>query len=116
LKPTTVIIDPISSLVTIGNDLEVRAMLIRMLDAMKQKQITSMFTSLTHLNSIESDHVVNAVSSLADSWIDVCNELLNDHRIRYLLIVKVRGMGHVRDRQEFAITDKGIVFKNLPVK
>ena len=116
LKPTTVIIDPISSLITIGNDLEVRAMLIRMLDAMKQKQITSMFTSLTHLHSIDSDNVVNAVSSLADSWIDVSNDSLHDSRLRHMLIVKVRGMGHTPNRQEFTITDKGIVFKKIPVK
>jgi len=111
LNPSTVIIDPISSLITIGNELEVRGMLVRLLDTMKQKQVSVMLTSLTNLKGISKEHVVNAVSSLADSWINLTNELLNGKRLRQLLIVKARGMGHAPDNQEFSITNKGITFK-----
>ena len=45
-KPDTVIIDPISSLVTIGSKGEVRAMLARLMDMLKMHQISSLFTSL----------------------------------------------------------------------
>ena len=116
MNPSTVIVDPISSLITIGSDLEVRAMLIRLLDTMKQKQITSVFTALTHIDIIKTDNTVNAVSSLADTWINLSNELLHDQRLRHLLIVKTRGMGHAPDNQEFTITKNGFAFKKTTEK
>ena len=75
LKPRTVIIDPISSLVTVGNTSEVRAMLVRLMDMLKINQINALFTSLTHEgNNDFNDLTVDAVSSLADTWIRVSNE------------------------------------------
>ena len=52
------------------------------------------------------------VSSLADTWINVRNEEKNNDRVRSLLIVKARGMGHANLRQHFVITSKGIRFQN----
>ena len=40
------------------------------------------------------DLSVDAVSSLADTWIKVKNEEENGESVRNLLIVKSRGMGH----------------------
>lgn len=111
LKPRTVIIDPISSLITIGNNNEVRAMLVRLMDTLKMKQINALFTSLTHDGPSEYNNpTVDAVSSLADTWIDLKNEERNNERVRSLLIVKSRGMGHSNNQQDFTITDKGINF------
>jgi circadian clock protein KaiC len=111
LKPRTIIIDPISSLVTIGNSNEVRSMLVRLMDTFKKNQVTAMFTSLTHYGLSEhSNMTVYAVSSLADTWIDLKNEEHNNERVRSLLIVKSRGMGHSNNRQDFTITNKGIEF------
>ena len=112
-NPSTVIIDPISSLVTIGSTSEVRAMLVRLMDMLKIKGINSLFTSLTHVNVTESnDATVDAVSSLADTWIKLSNETRTHERVRNLLIVKARGMGHYNNEQNFTITDKGIQFIN----
>jgi circadian clock protein KaiC len=109
LKPKTVIIDPISSLVTVGNTSEVRAMLVRLMDLLKINQINAFFTSLTHQTSNEYDDLtVDAVSSLADTWIRVANEDRGIKRIRTLDIVKSRGMGHSNRVSEFIITDKGM--------
>ena len=95
LKPRTVIIDPISSLVTVGNASEVRAMLVRLMDMLKVNQINALFTSLTHDKANDyNDLTVDAVSSLADTWIRVSNDEKNDARLRNLSIVKSRGMGH----------------------
>jgi circadian clock protein KaiC len=110
LNPSTVIIDPISSLVTIGNELEVRGMLIRLLDTLKKKQITVMLTALTHFHKLEIEEVVNAVSSLADTWINLSQILIGDMRLRQLQIVKARGMGNTPDNQEFTISGKGFTF------
>src|SRR4030095_1306781 len=75
LKPRTVIVDPISSLITIGINSEVRGMLIRLMDTLKIYNINAIFTSLTHTgNSTFNDATVDAVSSLADTWINLTNE------------------------------------------
>lgn len=117
LKPRTVIIDPISSLITIGSNNEVRAMLVRLMDTLKINQVNAIFTSLTHANISESnDATVDAVSSLADTWINVKNEERNNERVRTLLIVKSRGMGHANNQQNFIVTDKGIQFINAGKK
>jgi circadian clock protein KaiC len=109
LKPKAVIIDPISSLITIGSNSEVRAMLVRLIDMLKLNGISAYFTSLTHNDSNDhSDYTVDAVSSLADTWINLENEERKEKRTRSLSIIKSRGMGHSNDRFEFIITPKGI--------
>ncbi|MBC8769212.1 circadian clock protein KaiC [Arenibacter sp. BSSL-BM3] len=112
LRPKTVIIDPISSLITIGSSSEVRGMLVRLMDTLKTNQINALFTSLTHNNdNVHSDPTVDAVSSLADNWINVRNENRKGTRERSLLVVKARGMGHFNGKKEFAISNKGFKFK-----
>lgn len=110
-QPKTVIIDPISSLISIGSNSEVRAMLVRLMDLLKGNQINALFTSLTHQEKDEfKDATVDAVSSLADTWINVSNEDMNGFRVRNLLVYKSRGMGHFNNPCNFEITDKGILF------
>jgi circadian clock protein KaiC len=108
-KPKTVIVDPISSLITIGSGSEVRAMLVRLLDMLKVNGINAMFTALTHKYAGEyRDLSVDAVSSLADTWISLTNDDKKGVRTRDLLIVKSRGMGHSNECWNFEITNKGI--------
>lgn len=108
LKPKTVILDPISSLISIGTQNEVRAMLIRLLDLMKGYQINALFTALTHDNSHDLGRTAGEISSLADTWINLSNQSVGNERHRSLLIVKSRGMGHFNQEQEFTISDKGL--------
>lgn len=117
INPGTVIIDPISSLITVGSGSEVRSMLGRLMDFLKKTQVNSMFTSLTHnKQGAHEDPTVGAVSSLADTWINLCNEIHHGETIRTLNIVKSRGMGHYTNPQRFIITDDGIVFKHKQEK
>ncbi|MCC6411900.1 MAG: circadian clock protein KaiC [Saprospiraceae bacterium] len=117
LKPRTVIIDPISSLITIGNSSEVRAMLVRLMDTLKINQINALFTSLTHEgHSGYNSSALDMVSSLADTWINLENEERNSEMVRSLLIVKSRGMGHTNNKQDFTITNKGIHFTSSSKK
>ncbi|HEY2648739.1 MAG TPA: circadian clock protein KaiC [Puia sp.] len=112
-KPKAVIIDPISSLVAVGNYSEVRAMLVRLMDLLKVNQINAFITALTHPQSTGYfDHTVDAVSSLADTWIRLTNEITDGSRIRQFSIVKSRGMGHSNAMNEFSISEKGIKLKN----
>ena len=116
-KPHTVIIDPISSLVTVGSRGEVGAMLARLMDMLKVHQISALFTSLTHEQPINyNGSTEEAVSSLVDTWIKVRNEESKSDRIRSLYIVKSRGMGHASEIKDFIVTDKGIkILNSLPM-
>jgi circadian clock protein KaiC len=107
-KPLTVIVDPISSLVTVGSGSEVRAMLVRLMDMLKGNGISALFTSLTPRGKSEVGITENTISSLADTWIKLSNDEHNKGRVRNLIVVKSRGMGHNNDVNYFVITDKGI--------
>jgi circadian clock protein KaiC len=108
-RPHTVIIDPISSLVTIGSKGEVRAMLARLMDMLKINQISSLFTSLTHEQPISYSALAEeAISSLVDTWIKLRNEETSGNRVRSVYIEKSRGMGHSSEIREFVISDEGI--------
>ncbi|MDR3714215.1 MAG: circadian clock protein KaiC [Puia sp.] len=112
-QPHTVIIDPISSLVTIGSRGEVRAMLARLMDMLKMHQITTLFTSLTHEQPITYNALAEeAISSLVDTWIKVRNKEGRGSRIRSLYIEKSRGMGHSNEIWDFVVTNEGIKIIN----
>jgi circadian clock protein KaiC len=108
-KPTTVIIDPISNLISVGSEQEVRSMLVRLIDMLKVANITTMFTSLNKQNeNFRPDLAEESVSSLVDTWITVRDMEGIGERNRGIFIVKSRGMGHSNQVREFIITKKGI--------
>ncbi|MES2763260.1 MAG: circadian clock protein KaiC [Bacteroidota bacterium] len=108
-KPTTIIIDPISNLISVGSPHEVRSMLVRLIDMLKLHNITSMFTSLGKENyDSRPDLAEESISSLVDTWITVRDIEGIGERNRGIYIVKSRGMGHSNQVREFIITNKGI--------
>jgi circadian clock protein KaiC len=54
------------------------------------------------------DNSLDAVSSLADNWLFVQNEMIGGKRKRSLLVVKARGMEHSNDLIDFTISREGI--------
>lgn len=115
-KPTTIIIDPISNLITVGSFAEVRSMLVRLIDMLKLHNITGLFTSLVPPNgAIEPNIAHDSVSSLVDTWITVRDIEGHGERNRGLFIVKSRGMGHSNQVREFVITSKGIELLKVEV-
>ena len=108
-KPKTVIADPISNLVSVGSPVEVKAMLIRLIDTLKIRKVNALFTCLmSHTGSNTDNDTIEAVSSLADNWLYLKNELEDKKRQRSLLIIKARGMEHHNDSVNFTITASGI--------
>ena len=108
-KPQTVVIDPISSLLSIGSISEVRDILIRVIDMLKTKKINAFFTSLTQAGSSVDDSTVLAVSSLADIWIELTNDCTQQQLGRNMRVIKARGMSHEMQPQPFSTTSKGII-------
>ncbi|HJP95368.1 MAG TPA: circadian clock protein KaiC [Pyrinomonadaceae bacterium] len=105
--PAVVVVDPITNFLAIGDIIETKSMLTRMIDFFKTKGITAMFTSLTSAESELEDSNVD-VSSLMDTWILVKNIETNGERNRGLYILKARGIAHSNQVRELVLTDRGI--------
>jgi circadian clock protein KaiC len=113
-KPSVVIIDPITNLVTVGDQNEVKSILIRLLDFLQQEQITIMFTALS-TNSNGNLSTDENVSSLIDTWISIHEVEVNGERNRCLYVLKSRGMKSSNEVREFKITDSGVKIAELVV-
>jgi circadian clock protein KaiC len=106
-RPDAVIIDPITNFGMVGSLVEVKSMLMRMVDFLKGAGITCVFTSLTGGESaLESTEV--GISSLVDTWLVVRDIENNGERKRGLAVVKSRGMAHSNQIREFVIASTGL--------
>jgi len=106
-RPDVVVIDPMTSLLTVGNQLDVRAMMTRLIDFLKTDEATVVFTSLTHGgDDLETTDAL--VSSLMDTWILLTAEETARRRRRWLYVLKSRGMPHSDEVREYRITDQGV--------
>lgn len=109
-NPKAVVIDPLTSLINEGSEREIQSMVTRMIDLLKSRGITGVFTSLVSSTAKNFTSGEVGVSSLIDTWI-VVRELEEDagkRRIRGLYIVKSRGMGHSSDVHKLILSDDGI--------
>jgi circadian clock protein KaiC len=106
-KPNTVVIDPITNLITVGTVSEVKSMLIRLIDFLQSRKITVLFTALS-LNTVINEQTDEGVSSLVDAWLMVRDIESNGERNRGLYVMKSRGMNHSNQVREFVITSGGL--------
>jgi len=107
-KPSVVVIDPISNLAMDRHDSSLKPTLMRLIDFLKQKGVTAMFTSLTSDSAADIAESQVGVSSLMDAWILLSNLAANGERTRTLQVLKSRGMRHSHQVREFVLTDHGI--------
>src|SRR5262249_27217679 len=91
--PAVVIIDPLSSLLHAGDRFDAQAMILRLVDFLKARGVTALFTSLAH-GSVEQALTDMQVSSLMDAWLLLYNRESNGEHNRQLYLVKSRGMAH----------------------
>ena len=117
-KPKSVVIDPLTSLLTEGNPREIHSMVTRMIDLLKSKGITGLFTSLVGSTAQNDSSGEIGVSSLIDTWIVTreLEEVVGKRRIRGLYIVKSRGTNHSSDVQKLILNDDGISLVTMDVK
>jgi circadian clock protein KaiC len=103
LKPSCVIVDPVTNLISASDDKAVHSMLLRLIDLLKSKGITGALVSLTSGgDDLEGTNV--GISSLTDTWVLLRDVELN----RCLYVLKSRGMAHSNQLREFTMTSKGI--------
>jgi circadian clock protein KaiC len=107
-QPRVVVVDPISNLISVGTSVEVKAMLARLIDLMKGRRMTALFTSLAEDESRPEDTDIG-ISSFMDTWLVLRNIEANGERNRVLNVLKSRGMPHSNQLREFVFTRRGLV-------
>ncbi len=104
---SVVVVDPITTLTLTGSLGDVQAALMRLIDLLKTEQLTSLFTSLSHV-STGLEQTVVGMSSLMDTWILLQDIDSGGGRTRGICVLKSRGMAHSNQVQEFRFTDRGL--------
>lgn len=112
-RPDVVVIDPITNLLSVGTQTDVRAMLTRVIDFFKMRNITAVFTSLIAAGA-EPASTEAMISSLMDTWVLTSTEEVDRSRHRWLYVLKSRGMAHSDEMREFRLTDHG--FDIMPTR
>jgi circadian clock protein KaiC len=107
-NPSIVVVDPITNLITAGDLHSVKAMLTRLIDFLKLKDITALFTNLV-FGSGAIEETAIGVSSLMDSWMVLRDASQGkEQRIRTIHLLKSRGMAHDTREHSFTLSNKGI--------
>jgi len=109
-NPTVVVIDPITTFIQVGSENEVKSMLTRLVDYLKSKGTTTLFTSLTGPGG-ELEDSMTGISSLMDTWILFRSQDTGGMRDHGIYILKSRGMAHSNGVRQFRFTPKGIVLQ-----
>ncbi len=110
-RPQVVVIDSITSLLSMGSASEVTSMIVRLIDFLKMNGITAVMTALIPAGGQSETTGVN-ISSLVDTWIMLQNREINGIRARSLSVVKARGMGHSNQTHEFVMSKNGVELKS----
>jgi circadian clock protein KaiC len=82
--------------------------LMRLIDFLKDKGVTAVFTSLTSDLAADVADSQVGVSSLMDTWILLSNLADNGERTRTLQVLKSRGMPHSHQVREFMMGNHGL--------
>jgi circadian clock protein KaiC len=112
LGPSIVVIDPVTALLQSGTRTEARSMMLRLVDYLKGKHVTTLMTTLTHGNEpLEQSQA--EISSLVDVWMQVRDMESGGERNRCLFVLKARGLAHSNQIREFLLTDHGVRLRDV---
>jgi circadian clock protein KaiC len=105
--PSLVVLDPISSFLESGDRMEIQSMLLRVVDFLKSRGVTAVFTHLMHGQEgrVETDA---GLSSVMDAWVLLLNREVSGEFNRELYLLKARGLSHSNQVREFIMSDEGI--------
>ena len=106
-NPSVVIVDPVGTMSAVGDAYDAHLMLVRLIDFLKARGVTTMLTSLTQ-GGAALEATDAAISLLVDTWLLVKAIETNGERTRGIYVLKSRGMAHSNQIREFLITAKGI--------
>lgn len=108
------VIDPVSNLAKLGNELTARGVAERLVDWTKTEGITLICTSLLdELNGQLVGGTPLQISTIADTWIHLNYLVQAGERNRGLSIVKSRGTSHSNQVRELVLSDKGVTLADV---
>jgi circadian clock protein KaiC len=87
-------------------------MLLRLIDYLKEQQITALLTTLTSDAGAQEQTEVE-ISSLVDTWLMLRDIETGGERNRGLYILKARGIAHSNQIREFLLTDHGAELRKV---
>jgi circadian clock protein KaiC len=87
-EPDVVAFDPVSNMIAAGTIGDVQSMLLRLVDFLKGRTITALFTSLTHAEMNKSENSDLGISSLMDTWLLLRDIELSGERNRGIYVLK----------------------------
>jgi len=114
LKPACVVMDPVTNFLGAGDQPEIKAMFMRLIDYLKSRQITLLLVALTTIFG-KPDETEEKISSLVDTWIALDMEMVGHARRRQIYIVKSRGMEHSQETRELVMSSDGLSLRGLPL-
>ncbi|CCE08307.1 Circadian clock protein kinase kaiC [Bradyrhizobium sp. STM 3843] len=110
--PAAVVVDPISALMGAGVAGDVHTMTLRLIDFLKARGVTALFTNLGG-GTAETATTEMQISSLTDTWLLLYNRESNGEHNRQLYLLKSRGMAHSNQVREFLMTSEGIRLREV---
>ncbi|MBV8919043.1 circadian clock protein KaiC [Bradyrhizobium sp.] len=113
-QPAAVVVDPMSALMGAGMANDVHSMILRLVDFLKERAVTALFTNL-NTGSAESAATAMQVSSLMDTWLLLYNREGNGEHNRQIYLLKSRGMAHSNQIREFILSPNGIKLREAYV-
>jgi circadian clock protein KaiC len=106
-QPRVIVLDPVTSYETAGTPLDAQAMMMRLVDHLKTRAITALFTSVAD-GVGSTGQVEGGVSSLIDTWLVLRNLEQSGERVRTVFIAKSRGMSHTSQVRELLLSSQGV--------
>jgi circadian clock protein KaiC len=111
--PAVIVKDPVSSLLGVGTEADVSAMMMRQVDFLKARGVTALFTSLN--SETREGYSDQDLTSLVDTWLLVQSMVGNGEHNRIMYVLKSRGMAHSNQIREFLLTGHGIELADVYV-
>jgi circadian clock protein KaiC len=107
VNTSLVVLDPISAFFESGDPMEIQSMLLRVIDFLKGRGVTAVFTHLLH-GQDGNVQTESGLSSLMDAWVLLLNREVNGEFNRELYLLKARGTAHSNQVREFIMSDDGL--------
>ncbi len=112
-QPQCMVIDPISALAKAGGRVAAVDVSLRLLDFLKARGTTVLCTSLVESSDPTMESTATAISTIADTWIQLSYVVRSGERNRALTIIKSRGMQHSNQVRELVLASDGVTLADV---
>jgi circadian clock protein KaiC len=112
-QPQVIIIDPISNFLQAGSLSETQMMLMRLVDFLKARELTTCMTNLIS-GGIQLEQKDEGISSLIDTWLLIRDIEEDGARRRGFFVLKSRGMAHSDRIHAMSLSAKGVDIADSP--